>query len=370
MELEPLKIGILLTRVKSELKKDEMVYLGDKDRNWIKSENVTKNISAIRNGKRCVPGDVSIGLYIEDNWENVNVDFIFPEDISPQRLKENHINYMVIYDLLESFHVDKPEIYKKLLQTLENADNIYPPYKYQKFINNKCSYIEYLRDKSENDVIPTKCIQKNQWDKDGTEKCHENIVRYATSKQWNKFIGKPVFGQESIDFTIFDDPKNQKTKICNYIKKCFEKKKYPGIIFQKYIEGFDGSKPEIRMYYIGKDYQYSVITNDTKVMIPKSEKGTCNVHNMEELRKFSKKIVNSLPSIEIQGVKLDKLLTRVDIACNHRFGKPWIVNEVEFVPSLYIEDINTIPEPLLGDKMVSIGLNLIKKSKRYNYITK
>ena len=36
------------------------------------------------------------------------------------------------------------KIYKKFVDTLDKADNVYPPYKYQQFINNKCSYIKHF----------------------------------------------------------------------------------------------------------------------------------------------------------------------------------------------------------------------------------
>ena len=318
-------------------------------------------------GQLCVPGDVSIGMYILDNWKNVEVDFITPEDISPKRLRDNHINFMIIYDLLESFHVDDKKIYENFVKTLAHANNIYPPYNYQKFINNKCSYIKHLSKVDEDIVIPTHCITMTNWKRIGTENCRNLIQRIVKERQWGSFIAKPVFGQESIDFKNFGYGKNN-NQIDNYIDMCFKKKKYPGIIFQKYIEGFDKTKPEIRMYYIGNNYKYSVITNDKTVKIPRDEQGTADVPTKNSLKSFTKKVVNKLPEIEIQGVTLPRLLTRIDVACDHKFKKQWVVNEVEFVPSLYIEDINIIPEPDLGDQMVNIGLELVKKSKNYQYI--
>jgi hypothetical protein len=36
------------------------------------------------------------------------------------------------------------------------------------------------------------------------------------------------------------------------------------------------------------------------------------------------------------------------------------VNEIEFVPSLYVDVIKVIPEPILGDEMV----NILKRFKK------
>ena len=51
------------------------------------------------------------------------------------------------------------ETFKKYKNALKNSPNIYPPYKYQKFINNKCSYYEFLTKKGI-PFAPTFCITK------------------------------------------------------------------------------------------------------------------------------------------------------------------------------------------------------------------
>merc|ERR1711963_86133 len=61
---------------------------------------------------------------------------------------------------------------------------------------------------------------------------------------------------------------------------------------------------------------------------------------------------------------LPKLLTRVDMGClrNGSFD-PWI-NEVEFVPSLYVEDHNKPVDASLGDQMMRISQQLLVISKK------
>lgn len=361
-----LRIGIILTRVKSESKKDELVNINSIKRPWLKfaKQYCDKRHMITKGGKTYVAGDVSIGLYLLYTWENVEVDFILPEDITRQRLASNHINFMVIYDILESFHVDGSRLYKRVKDALQSADNVYPPYNYQKFINNKCSYIQHLAKSGKDLVIPTYCKMSTKRKDMG--KTIDQIGDVIQKKKWGKFIGKPVYGQESIDFKKFNSFNKRSLK--PYMDKCFNKKKYPGIIFQKYIEGFDKSKPEIRMYYTDKKYQYSVITGSS-VRTPRTEGGTMDVPEMGKLKSFSRRIMEKLPQIKIQGVTLPKLLTRIDIACNTNFKKPWYVNELEFVPSLYIQDIssNIIPEISLSEQMITITLILLKGSNKYIY---
>lgn len=351
--MNKLKIGILITRAKSEKKKDELVNINSRKRPWLKLISTDKSYSKLtikRGNKTCVPGDISIGFYIMWNWKNVSVDFIHPHEINTDRLKKNDINFMLIYDLLESFHVDKKKIFERFKTTLKNCNNVYPPYHYQKFVNNKCSYIKHL-DKKNDSIIPTFCIMKDFYNKHGINKTFNHLSSAVKKKNWSKFIGKPVYGQESIDFKKFNNLSERSIK--NYMSMGF--KKYPGLIFQKYIEGFDKANPEIRMYYIGNKYKYSVITNDKTVKIPKSEQGTDKVNNKDLLIKKGNVTLGKLPPIMMKGKKMPRLLTRVDISCNKKFDKPWIVNEIEFVPSLYIENINFIPEIDMGDQMVKIS---------------
>lgn len=341
--MELLRIGIILTRVKAEKKKNELVCKGTK-RPWLASAD--KKLGALRSKKRAFPGDASVGAYIEHTWSGVEVDYICPEDVNPERLRKNTLNFMLIYDVLESFHVDRPEVYRRFVNSLKGANNVYPPYSYQKFINNKCNYIKHLTDRNPSHAIPTMCVTKFN---KGTK---AKVIEFG-EKQGGTFIGKPIFGQESIDFKKFDAKASLRSNspLDKYIKRC--SKKYPGIIFQKYIEGFDASKPEIRMYFLDGKYRYSVITNDIMVSTPKQEKGGMTVEPLEALKRFAKSIVAGLPPISVKGKDLGRMLTRIDIACGFKFAKPWVVNEIEFVPSLYIEDVKYVPEPELGDFMVA-----------------
>ena len=54
---------------------------------------------------------------------------------------------MIIYDLLEAFHVEPKKVYDKLVNALKKSKNIYPPYDYQKYINDKCLYYGDLEKK-------------------------------------------------------------------------------------------------------------------------------------------------------------------------------------------------------------------------------
>ena len=349
-----MKIGILITRLKAEKKKDELVNINSRKRPWLKDTPMSLTIKNSK-GQICTMGDVSIGMYIMVKY-GACVDFISPDDISVKRLHSNDLNFMVIYDLLEAYHVDykkngNKKLFDNFKKTLQNVRNVYPPYSYQKFINNKCSYIKFLN-KLHTDVIPTYCISNQKFIKEGINNTMELLHKNIKQKKWAKFIGKPIYGQESIDFKVFElkDGKFNEAVMRKYMDIGF--KKYPGLIFQEYIPGFDKNVPEVRMYYIGEKYKYSVVTTNDSVKLLRNEGGTANIKNLKKLKDKGYDVVNKLPKIKIGGKNLPQLLTRTDVGVlsdNKHF-----INEVEFVPSLYIEDIKVIPEPMMGDQIVKI----------------
>jgi len=67
-----------------------------------------------------------VKMYHGDIFE---VDYIRPKEISKERLAQNDINFLIIYDLLESFHIDRSrgkKVYHKLLDTVRSLDNVFP----------------------------------------------------------------------------------------------------------------------------------------------------------------------------------------------------------------------------------------------------
>jgi hypothetical protein len=365
------KIGIICTKASSEKKKDELLSCYSTKRWWLL--NTPKKYCINRLNKytkkvdECTAGDVSVAMYIKENYKDILVDIIPVKEITIERLKSNDMNFLLIYDLLEAFHnIKDQQLYKRIHSALSRSRNIYPPYSFQRYINDKSKYIKDLG-KKKIKVIPTFKCNHNDFMKFGSE---NGILRKVKSKNWDEFIVKPLFGQESIGFKKFSPIKEGEHKVLEEIKKyklnTYKKIKggnrsLPGVIFQQYIKDFDTGIPEIRMYYICEKYQYSIVTSGNKVSIPSQEGGTKYIcpSKFKKLKQFSYNIIKKLPKIKINSKIVPKLLIRVDIACGKDFKEPWLVNEVEFVPSLYIEDIRSVPEPLLAKTIVQITKKVV-----------
>jgi hypothetical protein len=332
-----LKIGIVLNYKNAEKKKDELFDIRSKEY----LENTDKKYCI---GNK-VPTDVAIGMYIKWFFPDtsdfkIEIDFITPEEISLARFKKNDINLVIIFDLLECFHLGSPRLLKKYKIALKGADNVYPPYEYQKFINNKCSYYKYLADKKI-PVAPTHCITKQKWYTRDSDMYTNKVFKKVQDNKWESFIAKPVYGQESKDFAKFMAPNKNTTKLKHYLEKNIPK--YKSIIIQEYIPGFDKDNPEYRLFFIDGIYAYCIVTNDKDADRPVQEGGPIKVKksDWDYLMKFGKKVMDSLPKLDLPGLNRNPILTRIDIGTGLKdVPKSFFVNEVEFVPSLYTDTVD------------------------------
>merc|ERR1711964_396172 len=312
-----------------------------------------------------IPTDVAIGCFIKHAYadKNVDVDMILPHEINKERIESNDINFLVIYDLLESFHTDKSKdkkIYNELKKCLETCDNIFPPHNYQKLIYSKIEYYNYLMENNIS-IAPTMTLTTEQYAAmGGAESTVKKIIETATDENWGRFICKPVYGQEGIDCKFFET--SHQKSLARYLEKCM--KKYPGIVIQKEIKDFGNSKksPELRMYYVGNSYQYSVLANDNTVLRPRQEGGSLDTP-LDSLKRKTRGILRKLPKITMpNGKQLPRLLTRLDMGYIVDGKYSPFVNEVEFVPSLYSEDCAHHPDRLID---ASMGHQMVKIAKLY-----
>ncbi len=372
---DTLKIGIVLNYKQAEKKKEELFPIDMKEKPWLKKGHeveYSKHV-IIKKGKKYVPGDVAIGLYIESNYPNVKVDYITPDEVSTRRFNQNNLVFIIIYDLLEAFHLTKKkENFNRFKLALKNSTNVYPPYQYQKFINNKCDYYKYLGKKGL-PVAPTHCISREKWYKRNPNVYVSNLLAKVHRNNWESIIAKPVYGQESIGFAKFMACRNntlecRKERLMRYLSENIPK--YKSIIIQEYIKGFDKNNPEFRMFFINGDYMYCIITGGGNVEQPVQEGGKFKIPDSkwEEALSLAKRTVRELPKLDLSNQT--PVLTRVDIGSG-LVGVPegLFINEVEFVPSMYIEDQNNPVIEKISDALVDIAKEYKNKGKKSVKVT-
>jgi len=363
-----MNIGIVLNYKAAEKKKDELLPITDADKPWLQlaKDPKYKKFVLLKKGVISIPADVAIGLYIESKFPDIKVDYIPPEEISTRRFKKNDLVFIIIYDLLEAFHLTKKDNFNKFKAALKNSNNVYPPYPYQKFINNKCIYYKYLAKKGI-PVAPTHCVTKEKWYTRNPNMYISNLITRVKHNKWESVIAKPVYGQESKDFSKFMACKNtgldcQKKKLMRYFAKNIPK--YKSIVIQEYIKGFDKQNPELRCYFINGKYMYTIVTTATDVEQPVQEGGKFNVPNdkWKYAMELANKVMNSLPKLNLK-IKYP-ILTRIDLGSGLVSAPHTLfVNEVEFVPSLYIEDQNNPVVERIGDSLVEVTKEYKEKGK-------
>jgi len=376
------RIGILLTNSQNEGKKEEIISIRKQipPRPWVKTVDFAKNPDfridreayhiAMDNIKipRTVgiAADVSIGEYILFMYgDEFEVDYIRPSEVTKERLEGNDINFLIIYDLLESFHLDRTKgkrLYNNFLKVISNARNVYPNWRYQQFIGSKLIYYEYFQANGI-PICPTFTLSPEQYNSSISEagKTHDIIASelfdHLAGLGWKKFFAKPVFGQEKKSCRAFYSKEIHKERFARYIRVTMAK--YPGIIFQKFVKGFGETTecPEVRMYYIGDVYKFSMVATNGKMYTlyheggkPKGrpQNGRLKLNSkikMERLFEIAEQVMTHLKKMLLLRNDLGSVvthlplfITRVDLGClqDGEFN-PW-VNEVEFVPSFYIEN--------------------------------
>jgi hypothetical protein len=339
--MDPVKIGIVLNYKKAEKKKDELLRINLTRQPWLKNTPPTSIV--MRDGRKHITADHAIAVYLETHFPDALVDYIEPHEISTSRFKQNDIVFIIIYDLLESFHLSDHTIFNKFKSALKNSGNVYPPYEYQKFINNKCTYYKYLANKGI-PTAPTHCVTRKKWYIRNPDKYINTLISKVKENKWDSIVTKPIYGQESKDFKKYMSCDGSLECQKKNLKKYFQKNigKYKGFVVQEYIKGFDKSNPEMRMFFVDGNYLYTMGTSNRRAGVrPEQEGGPFKVNQdrWDYLMKFSQHVMDSLPKLDLPGDLRSPILTRIDIGAGLE-GTPHtlFVNEVEFVPSLYVED--------------------------------
>ena len=360
-----MKIGLIRTPFKEdEVNKFEYIAI-HKKRKWLKNVNCDYIIhlnedyadndlqarNYIRNnGSKYVADDISIYYYLQYKYgKRHSFILIRGDDENIETIaKSCDVVFLLIFDILEAFHTLPREKFERI-QKVFSLPNVFPPYTYQKLVNHKNLYYDYLSEHGIR-VVPTLYISSHEFLRD-PHSCVEKVMTMSRGDR-NSFIGKPIYGQESIDFYLFDEYTRP-----NHVHKYLERIStlYKGCVFQPFIKSLldDG---EYRVFYIGNKYVYTIKTkfDSTRTYITETHVTHRDDKKLKDVLKFTNKVFQSLPDLKVGGKTMEKLMTRIDVNCCYD-GK-YFVSEIEFVPSLYINTVdNLFIDKQLGDQIMKIS---------------
>ena len=209
---------------------------------------------------------------------------------------------------------------------------MFPPIKYQHLVYDKCAYYDFFQKRGIN-TAPTICIKRS-------DKNKSSVIKklWNKAKQWGDIFGKPVHGTDSGDVGRPADFYS-KESLEVYIKNVFASpKKYPAIVFQKYMVDFELLFPQIRMYYLGDKYQYSVV--EWKTPYPNGTSRLADSRDtawVNKAKPFAKRVLKAVSPF-YKGSP--KFLTRIDVGCCIEQGKikpkNLFLNEIECLAGLYL----------------------------------
>ena len=315
-------------------------------RPWL--EEVPKNILVNENGtvtktpRDHVRIDYAVAYCIKWHLRKTSVNFsIVPANkITEIMIKSSDLVFWHFFDKLV-----RPPIKSLSSKNVPNGkyqdiidsgrDKMFPPPEYQKLVYDKCAYYKFFQKRGIN-VAPSLCINRKNYMKNLDSTVNK---LWKKTKDWGEMFGKPVHGTDSQDVGRPYDFES-KQGIRSYLLKVFgNKNKYPAIVFQKFMVDFELNFPQIRMYYLGDRYQYSVV--EWKTPIPNGTSRLADAKKdagfLNKAKPFARRV---LKAVEPFYKGSPKFLTRIDVGCCIEQGKitksQLFLNEIECLAGLYL----------------------------------
>lgn len=284
--------------------------------------------------------DVALAYLIKEKFVGIEVDIITPKEISNQRLKNNDINYVIGYDIINVINDDPPVKKFSGQKGLEKLDaiyrnkgnNIFPSYPFMAFLWDKKKYLQHL-EKNGIPISPTIFIKK------GINT--SSLLNKIKLKKWKNFIIKPIGGTIAYGLGIFNTKECVENKFLLDEYFYEENKYYDEYLVQEKIDGFT-KYGEIKTFWIDGKLSYAVNTpgatspGETYVVKNKIEQKVLN-----QCESIGKKIFETLPMIQFKNKKSIPVLIRIDFACcknnSNKKASNYFVNEIESdIAGLYI----------------------------------
>jgi len=214
----------------------------------------------------------------------------------------------------------------------KHAPKIFPPAKYADLIYDKCDYYSFLSERGL-PVGNTVCVNRHEFEA-APKATASRIARHIKLAKWGEAFAKPVWGTDAIDVGR-PAQLNTQPKILKYLTQTFANQRYPKVVFQKFYSDFETTVPQIRTYWLGDRYQYSVMEDHTEHYLTEAN----DVPLIEKAKAIARETFKYIkPLFRKDGRKVDPFVTRVDFGCCLEKGNKdtLFINEIEFNPGLYL----------------------------------
>lgn len=345
-----MEMGVIVSpHIAYEVFKDELLRIDDAKRPWLRAAGLQDGVDVVlhlKDGQKVTTDDRAIAQYVRAQYApRVRVNCISPQDPDAKaKVAQADLTFLLIYDMLEAHHTE-PDANIGAVRDILSMPNVYPPYDYQAFINNKATYYAYLKDRGIT-VVPFVHLTRAEFHNDRSRALAKILGMQVGDH--GKIICKPIYGQESIDFEVFHAPLSA-SMLEHHCERMF--KLYDGVVFQAYVHAFAMEQNEFKLMFVGDKLMYGIREDPSK----KTDFVVIDLEKEKPIVDYAKHVFGLLPPITMNGIVYPRLLTRIDIGCC--WNGAHFVSEVEFVPSLFM-NLDKVADALvdvaIGDQMALI----------------
>jgi len=296
----------------------------------------------IKNCKKGTEGqahaDVAIPWYIHKHYPDIEVDIIFPEDITTKRLKSNFCNFIVGYDAINAVLEKR---FDEVVDVFKKAGNVVPSYLFQDFIYTKSRYMQQCIDAGV-PMAPTIFALKDS-------RSPEKLLEEIKSRGWKTFVMKQSFMAFSLGFQkLTTEECEADPKILQDYFEEFEE--CPEYIVQEAVPGFV-SNWETRCFWFNGEFLYA-IANKAAVSTEDGEERIITGDDiptefLENAKRIGREALKVLPQLTApNGEPIGMTLIRTDIGCSdtqlfdkntnwNPNEKTFFLNEIEYGGTTY-----------------------------------
>jgi hypothetical protein len=286
--------------------------------------------------------DVAIAWYIAKHYQNIEVDFIFPQDITLARLKSNSCNFITGYDILDAL-CEGDERLATVTDAFQNCGNIMPSWEVQEAIYMKSKYMKKAMDAGV-PVAPTIFAGKDNRDP-------KRLLEQIQARGWTTFIIKQSYSCGSIGFRKLNvaDCVADPALLQEYFETYAE---CPEYVVQEFIEGFCRNW-EVRCFWFNGEFLYAM-ANRAAVSTAEGESvGIITGDDipkdiLEHAKQIGKDALQALPQLTTPaGHPIGMTCIRTDVGCAdspvhdkdyahwNANSRTYFLNEIEYGGTTY-----------------------------------
>jgi len=288
-----------------------------------------------------ISADIAIAWHVHKNHQDIEVDIIFPQDISVARLQSNTCNFVIGYDVIDAI-LEGPQRLSEVTESFRKCGNIMPSWEVQEAIYLKSRYMTRARSLGV-PMAPTLFAFKGR-------RSPAALLSQIRDRGWRAFVIKQSYSAFSLGFkkATVDECEARPEILEDYFAEYAE---CPEFVVQELIEGF-GRNWEIRCFWFNGEFKYAIGNRATVSQAEGEDVGIISEDMLppgalDQAKRIGREALRALPQLRAPtGAPIDMTLIRTDIGCSDSevhdrdthwdpSEKTYFLNEIEYGGTTY-----------------------------------